>query len=205
MKRQFLVATAIVVSVLTSTAAQEKPAQDKPAQDKPALAQPPPSAFTGPRIPLRVQFVLSRYLGEKKISSMPYVLGVLSNGQKTSLRMGIQVPVVMTTFKGADNATIPSSSYSYRDVGTNIDCQAGDAGSGQYNLIITIQDSSIHLDASQGGASKQQVVRDVPAFRSFHASFAMLLREGQTMQYASATDPITGEVVRVDVTLSLAK
>jgi hypothetical protein len=201
MKRQFLVATAIVVSVLTSTAAQEKPAQDKPSL---APAQPPASTFTGPRIPLRVQFVLSRYLGEKKISSMPYVLGVLSNGQKTSLRMGIQVPIATMILKGPENvANIPS--YNYRDVGTNIDCQAGDAGSGQYNLTITIQDSSIHLDTSEGGASKQQVVRDVPAFRSFHASFAMLLREGQTMQYASATDPITGEVVRVDVTLSLAK
>jgi hypothetical protein len=205
MKRQFLVATAIVVSVLTSTAAQEKPAQDKPSL---APAQPPASTFTGPRIPLRVQVVLSRYLGEKKISSMPYMLGVLSNAQKTSLRMGIQVPVTTTIFGSAktpSDASVPSSSYSYRDVGTNIDCQAADAGAGQYNLVITISDSSIHLDSSQGGANKQQIVRDVPVFRSFNASFSMLLRDGQTMQYASATDSISGEVVRIDVTLSLAK
>ena len=36
-------------------------------------------------------------------------------------------------------------------------------------------------------------------------SFAILLRDGQTMQYASATDPISGEVMRIDVSLSLAK
>ncbi len=33
----------------------------------------------------------------------------------------------------------------------------------------------------------------------------MVLRDGQSMQYASATDPISGEVMRIDVTLSLAK
>ena len=35
--------------------------------------------------------------------------------------------------------------------------------------------------------------------------FGMVLRDGQTMQYASATDPISGEVVRVDVNLTMAK
>jgi hypothetical protein len=33
----------------------------------------------------------------------------------------------------------------------------------------------------------------------------MILRDGQTMQYASATDPVSGEVMKIDVTLSLAK
>ena len=33
----------------------------------------------------------------------------------------------------------------------------------------------------------------------------MLLRDGQTMQYASATDSVTGEVVKIDVTLNVLK
>jgi hypothetical protein len=33
----------------------------------------------------------------------------------------------------------------------------------------------------------------------------MVLRDGQTMQYASATDPISGEVMRIDVMLTMAK
>jgi hypothetical protein len=194
MRRQVLVTVAIVAIAWAATSAQDKPA---PAP-QPATAQ---QAFTGPRIPLKVQFVLSRYQGEKKLSSLPYVLGVLSNSQKTSLRMGIQVPIA-TSIKG-DMLSIPS--YQYKDVGTNIDCQAQDAGNGQYNLVITVSDSSIHLDSSKDTGDRPQIVRDVPAFRSFNASFAMLLRDGQTMQYASVTDPISGEVMRVDITLTIAK
>ena len=49
------------------------------------------------------------------------------------------------------------------------------------------------------------MARDVPAFRSFRASFAMVLHDGQSMQYASATDPISGEMMQIDVMLTLAK
>jgi hypothetical protein len=133
------------------------------------------------------------------------VLGVLTNAQKTSLRMGVQVPVVQTLFGAKSETSIPQSSYSYKDVGTNIDCAAQDVGNGLYNLVITVDDSTIQLDRAPNTAEEKNLARDIPAFRSFRASFATLLRDGQTMQYASATDPISGEVVKVDVMLSLAK
>jgi hypothetical protein len=152
---------------------------------------------------LNVQFVLSRYQGDKKISSMPYMLGVLSNGPKTSLRIGTQVPVVTNVFGvKSEFKEIPQQSYTYRDVGTNIDCQAMSTATGQYNLNVTVEDSSIHLDR---GGDQKLPLRDVPAFRSFRASFSMQLREGQTMQYASATDPVSGEVMKIEVTLNVAK
>ena len=196
MKRQLLT-IALAASVVTPIAAQEPP-QEKP----PQMLTP----SQGNQVPLKVQFVLSRFKGEQKVSSTPYMLGVLSNAQKTSLRMGIQVPVVQTVFgvKSEGAATIPQTSFTYRDVGTNIDCAAQSLGNGLFSLVVTVQDSSIQLDR---GASQQQkqLMPDVPAFRSFNASFGMLLRDGQTMQYASATDPVSGEVMRIDVTLSLAK
>ena len=198
MFRSLVTATAIVLATGITGAMQEP-------------VPPPPQAptFSGPRIPLKVQVTLSRYLNDKKISSTPYMLGVLSGGKQTSLRMGIQVPVTTTVFGAAKEggfANMPQSSYTYRDVGTNIDCQATDAGSGQYSLNITVSDSSIQLDTPGGSAKeKPQIRSDVPAFRSFNATFAMLLRDGQTMQYASATDPMSGEVMRIDVSLSLAK
>jgi hypothetical protein len=178
------------------------------AQDKPAAAPPPSaSAMTRP-IPLKVQLTISRYQGEKKLSSIPYVLGVLSNSQKTSIRMGIQVPVTQTVFaaKSAGGvADVPQSSYTYRDLGTNIDCQAQPAGDGFYSLTITTEDSSIHLDPSADSAEAKSIRRDIPAFRSFRASFATILRDGQSMQYVSATDPLSGESMRIDVMLTLAK
>jgi len=202
MRKSCLAAIVLVFATSLLAAAQEAPPPPTPVaiQEKPA--------FTGPRIPLKVQVMLSRYLNEKKISSTPYMLGVLSGGQKTSLRMGIQVPVTTTIFgaaKEGGGANIPQSSYTYRDIGTNIDCQANDAGSGQFSLIITVSDSSIQLDTAPPSKDRPQVRSDVPAFRSFNATFGMLLRDGQTMQYASATDPISGEVMRIDVSLALAK
>ena len=104
-------------------------------------------------------------------------------------------------------ANIPQSSYTYRDVGTNIDCNALDVGNGLFNLTITVEDSTIQLDrpSPRNRKTRRSTLADIPAFRSFRASFGMVLRDGQTMQYASATDPISGEVVRVDVNLTMAK
>ena len=149
-----------------------------------------------------------RFKGEKRISSVPYVLGVLTNAQKTSLRMGVQVPVPITAFGPKSEggaASVPVTSYTYRDVGTNIDCEAEDVGNGVFSLVIAVDDSTLFLDRSAESADDKKIPRDVPAFRSFRASFAILLRDGQTMQYASATDPISGEVMRIDVGLALAK
>jgi hypothetical protein len=41
--------------------------------------------------------------------------------------------------------------------------------------------------------------------RNFNSSFTLLLRDGQTAQVSSATDPISGEVLKVVVTLNVVK
>lgn len=192
MRNVLVLAAAIAVSALVPVVAQDKP--------QPAPAAPSSTTSGARQVPLQVRLTLSKTMGEKKISSVPYMLGVLSNSQKTSLRMGVQVPVMTTVSVG----NTPQGGYTYRDVGTNIDCSAQDAGNGVFNLNFTIEDSSIQMDSIDSGEQKK-IARDVPAFRSFRVSFAMLLREGQSMQYASATDPISGEVMKVDVTLALAK
>jgi len=185
--KRWILAGVFAAAALTTASAQEKPAPpEKPAQTSPGSVR---------KQPLKVQFVLARYQGEKRLSSMPYTLGVLSDGGRTSMRLGIAVPVA--TGPGANVST-----YSYRDVGTNIDCSASDQGNGHYQLVVTISDSSIHSDA---GEKEAKFVRDVPVFRNFNSTFTMLLRDGQTMQYASVTDPVSGEVTKVDVTLNLAK
>ena len=51
------------------------------------------------QVPLKVQLVVSRYSGEKKIGSVPYILSVVANdNDKTSLRMGVDVPVPQNVF-----------------------------------------------------------------------------------------------------------
>ena len=159
------------------------------AQDKPAM------------VPLKIDLVISRQAGDKKISNMPYSLWVTANSDRnrggTSLRMGVQVPVTSMSRPKEGEAAV--ASYSYRNVGTNIDCSATTGADGRYLLSISLTESGIQLGA------KENQMPGVPAFRDFQSQFSILLRDGQSATYTSATDPVTGETLKVDVTLSVLK
>ena len=121
--------------------------------------------------------------------------------QATSLRMGVEVPVVTNVIGAPPTA---SQSYNYRAIGTNIDCIAT-TFENFYNLNITLNDSSIQFDPKSASAPASGRLADAPAFRSFTSKFSILLRDGQTAQYTSATDPVNGETLKVDVTLTVLK
>lgn len=176
--------------------AQEKPPA-APATAAPA-AVPPMTQRTRPAlVPLKVTVTLSRYQGDKRISSMPYALGVTANSPKATLRMGIEVPV-------PTSGNTPVSSVSYKSVGTNIDCGAStdEAAPGLFQLTLVVSDSSVGLNT---GEKRAGIATDMPVFRNFNSSFTAMLRDGQTTQYTSATDPVTGEVMKIDVTVALMK
>ena len=164
-----------------------------------AMALAVPASAQSPQT-LKVQVVIAKYQGDKKISSMPFTLTVRADGSRASLRMGSQVPIVTTTIvqsgdKG--NQTVPS--YNYKDVGTSIDCQANRIDDTQFKLDITIDDSAIATEPQ--GASRPEH----PSFRSFRSSNTLVLRDGQTAQYTTATDKVSGEVMKADVTLTVVK
>jgi hypothetical protein len=151
-------------------------------------------------VPLKVQLVVSRYTADKKISSLPYTLWVTANDKKmTSVRMGVQVPVPATIYT-KDGAT-PTPSFNYQNVGTNIDCGAASQADGLFSLELKVNDSSVSFDSKDPG----QTVKGIPAFRSFTSNFSILVKDGQTAQYASATDPVSGETLKIDVTVSVLK
>ena len=189
--------------VLASTLAIAAPAS---AQQKPATPGEVPQRAAGEQIPLKVQLVVSRYQGEKKISSTPYTLSVVANdNDKTSLRMSVDVPVPSTVFSGGGpNTSIPQMSYSYKSVGTNIDWSARTIDSGWFKLDLGVSDTSVFLADKQNNAVAASMP-NVPAFRSFTTTFNILLKDGQTAQHTAATDPVSGEVLRVDVTLTVLK
>ena len=178
----------------TPAAAQDSPAgQTKPGAQAGAASE---SGYT----PLKMTVVISRSQGDKKISSLPYVFGVTANGKTTSVRMGSDVPMITRAPKGD-----VAASYNYRSVGTDIDCTATlRPGSSTFVLGFTVEDSSIHLDSGQK-PSMPAVVQEIPSFRTFKTTFQVLMRDGQTVQHTSAADPVTGEVVRIDLTLNVLK
>lgn len=174
----------VVVTATAGTVAQQPPAASIPSRNL-------------ERTPLTVQVVISRFQGEKKISSMPYAMAVNANGKRAVLRMTVQVPMqtTMTTGEGKPAVT----SVNYRDVGTAIDCVAGSLDDGRYSIELTVEDSSVAggLAAAKG--------TDYPAFRSFRSTNDLVLRDGQSAQITMATDKLTGEVTKLDVSLTIAK
>jgi hypothetical protein len=174
-------------------------------QDSPP--SPPPSAKSasaqaGPQIPLKVQLIVSKYSGEKKISSVPYTLSVVANdNDRTSLRVGMDVPIPATVFgaaKEGGTATVPQMSFNYRPIGTDIDCAARTI-EGYFKLDLAVSDRSLVV-LEKGTAGLPNTV-----VRTFTSTFNVLLRDGQTAQHTAATDPVSGEVLRIDVTLNVLK
>ena len=152
-------------------------------------------------VPLKIQLVISRTAGEKKISSLPYTLWVTANGRgETNLRMGVEVPVPQRI--APKEGEPAAQSYNYRPVGTNIDCSAVTVPDGWFNVTITLSDSAIKFDSKEVA---RQGTSGLPSFRNFTSRFSILLKDGQTAQYTSATDPVSGEVLKVDVTLNVLK
>lgn len=190
-----LSALSIILAGVPPVAAQQKPAAPGEVAQRP----------TGEQIPLRVQLVVSRFQGEKKVSSIPYSLSVVANdNDKTSMRMKMDVPVAQTVFSGGPNTSVPQTSYTYRSVGTDIDCAARTVEGGWFKLDLAVSDSSVVLPEKQSTAPSA-TMQGIPAFRSFTSSFNLLLKDGQTAQHTTATDPVSGEVLRVDVTLTVLK
>jgi type II secretory pathway component GspD/PulD (secretin) len=185
-----IVPAALVLLTLVTVAAQD--------------AQPPQTAGrAGGPVPLKVSLVFSRYQGDKKISSIPYTMWVTANENRTSLRMGTQIPVTTTvTSKEGER----SQSYNYRDVGTNIDCGATTTVDGAFKLLLTIADSSVYYpDPSEPAARSASASTGAPSFRNFTSTFTLLLRDGQTAQSTSATDPVTGQTFKLDATINVQK
>jgi hypothetical protein len=185
--RMIRLMTVAAVLVFSSAAIR---AQDKPApSSRPAM------------VPLKVTVVLSRYQGDKKISSLPYTLFVTANDAEfTRLRMGTQVPVP-TTIVNKDSPTAIQS-YNYRDVGTNIDCRAASEGD-SYRLLLTVTDSAVYFpDKTEALVTS---MTGAPAFRNFNSTVDVMLRDGQTVQYTSVADPVSGQTIKLDATLNVLK
>ena len=139
--------------------------------------------------PLRLQIVYSRYQGDKKVSSVPHQLSVIADEGPSRLRMGIMVPIQTQSKDG------PSTQY--RDVGNNIDCTARTLEPGLFRLQCSFEQSSLY--------DKERDPAALPMFRVFRSESNVALRDGQSTQHTSATDPVSGEVLKIDITLNVVK
>jgi hypothetical protein len=170
------------------------------AQSAGPAASPVSSALPveAPKPTLRVQIVISRYEGEKKLGSLPYTFTVTPNPSQaamTRIRFGVDAPVPVTY--GND---LKSGPVEYKTFGTNIDCNnVKELSGGRYQFDINLQNTTALPGAPVDGKESR------PLFRRFEAAFTAVLRDGQSMQSIASTNPVTGEVVKIDVTLNVVK
>jgi hypothetical protein len=194
----FLVAAACALPVSFHAQATSSPGMPATPSTPATLPTPRPERADS-LTPVKVQVVLSRYQGDKKISSLPYTLAfnvVPDRMNLSNLRMGAKIPIKMMSMTGGEKVPVPGP-VQYQDVGTNIDCRASALSDGRYNLELTVEDTSVYAEASE----KQEQ----PSFRSFRATNSMVMRDGQTGQFTSAVDKVSGEITRIDVTFSVSK
>lgn len=156
-------------------------------------------------ITLKVQVVFDEYDGAKKVASLPYIFHVITDdryasGGRTSIRDGVQVPVA----SGKDGA------INYMTVGTNLDSSATSTSeNGAFKLYLSVERSwlftpddmkpAMDINHATTGAGGN------PFIQAFHSTFNLLIREGQTVEAALATNPLNGRVLKVGVTINTEK
>jgi hypothetical protein len=206
-RRTLVLAASLVLLLLTASGfTQETP--KAPTLASPTAVRAESERERVPTATLRVQLVIGRFQGEKRLASFPYTLLVPARplgvgGSRTRMRMGVDTPVPTSTMVGdAKNATA-TTSIQYRNVGTNIDCSANDLDNGRYQLSLNVENSSAL--AGMDDHSGRLDLAGLPLFRRFETALDLVLRDGQSVQTVASTDPVTGEVVKIDVTLSVVK
>jgi hypothetical protein len=190
-KRTLFALLPLLVATLPANA-QEKE-RDKEKEKTEARA---PAATT----PLRLSVVFARYQGEKKVGSVPYTLSITDDNRPVRLRMGIQVPIKVGEPGGIQ----------YKDIGNNLDCRATPALAREvFNIACSFEQSSVYATegerAAAGSAVGNLSLASQPLFRVFRSETNLLLRDGQSALNTAATDPVSGEVLKIEVTLNVVR
>jgi hypothetical protein len=161
---------------------------------------------------LRIQVVFTEYDGEKKISSLPYTLLVDApegrRGDKSSIRMGLRVPIVTGSFKTGSESASVNQQFTYIDVGSNLDAWASKEENGRFNLHLNLERSSAYSPSSGQKASAvsgNEVLLSQPVIQQFRTEVDLFIRDGQSIQSTLATDPVSGRVTKVEVTVNMVK
>ena len=155
-----------------------------------------PAAERSDVVSLSVQVTISRHRGDDLVSSLPYVLSVISD-ELATLRVGADVPVRTVAGQTANQP------FDYRHVGTNISCEAAWLSDDRYRLTINIDETSVYGDDQIVAGTDDGMFRGVPVFRSFQSGNSLVLRLGDSVEYTVAADRISGESVRVEVALTV--
>jgi len=144
------------------------------------------------KVPVKLQIVFSKYEGERKTSSLPYTVFATANGDRVQINVGTNVPIVGS-----------SGAVTYTNLGTNIDCTVT-TESGRYKVSVNLKDNYLVVPKPEAENANVRPA-DAQSYGQFSFSGSLTVKEGETKQIVSAADRASGEVVKVDITLTLDK
>jgi hypothetical protein len=147
-------------------------------------------------VPLKVEVVFTRNQGEREVDRWPFTLLLNSDNTFAGLKMGLMVPITVRT------KDVPATTM-FKDVVTGVRCRARPLSGGRFALACEFHQDSVHSSEGEDAASaKTDAASTAPVIRKFYSETTLVLRDGQTAKH-SATDPLSGEVLEVDVTLTV--
>jgi general secretion pathway protein D len=104
-----------------------------------------------------------------------------AEGKKTSLKIGTEVPIPVTTFtasaQGGNQTFVPATSFQYRNVGVNLELTPRVNASGDVLLELQAEFSLLGDDRNVGSTSNPLIV---PTFLTRNVTGILRLHDGET-------------------------
>jgi hypothetical protein len=182
MRKKIAIAWWVVLAAAFSGFAAQEPGGAK------ADAEAPP----GKR--LRVEVRETRQRGDETTGTRSSVLTLHADAGTAWVFVGPQVALTATE-RGAVEF------FQFKNAGVKARVSARTRPDGRYDLDVQFEDSSPLAAASPAGPATSG---KNPVLKVVRGESRLTAREGETVPFASAVDPVTGEVVRVDVILKAA-
>jgi len=190
------IASLLLLGILSPTVL----AQDKPKADDKTKVEVQTT-------PIKVQIVFTEFEGDKKIKSLPYVMYMNAPDSSelragwVKFRIGSRLPVY-----------VGKNEMQYMDVGTNVDARSAYTGDGHVLLQMTLERSWVEGEVSVPMMRSDSSPSDPsgghfqePIVRGFKSELDLKLREGQPVESNMATDPISGKVLKVEISFAVVK
>jgi hypothetical protein len=190
------IASLLLLGILSPTVL----AQDKPKTDDKTKVEVQTT-------PIKVQIVFTEFEADKKIKSLPYVMYMNAPNSSelragwVKFRIGSRLPVY-----------VGKNEMQYMDVGTNVDARSAYTGDGHVLLQMTLERSWVEGEVSVPMMRSDSSPSDPsgghfqePIVRGFKSELDLKLREGQPVESNMATDPISGKVLKVEISFAVVK
>ena len=180
MRKAIAICTWAALLATAATSAQESPAKAEEAEKAP-----------GKR--LRVQFRETRERGQSTTATQLSTLALHADAKPARIFVG-----TLVTYTVADR---DAPTTTFRNAGVDGRVTVVTLPDGRYRVDARLEKAWV-LAPSAGTAAP--ATGDNPVLQVVRGESKLTLREGETVPFASAVDPVTGEVVRIDLTVTAA-